>query len=68
MIHQIFLPEVAAVFHLVMNTVPRLNADERRMLAVGGPDAHAGRLHINGYRRLSVFVEQSHLLLAGCRQ
>ena len=31
------------------------------MLAVGGPDAHAGRLHIYGYRRLSVFVEQSYL-------
>ena len=62
MVHQVFLAEVAAVFHLVVNAVPRLDAYKRRMLSVGCPDAHAGRLHVDGHHWIHLLVEQLHLL------
>ena len=62
MVHVLFLLEVALIVSLVVDAVPRFDADEGGVLAVGTPNAHGGRLEPHGDHQILGVVKECHLV------
>lgn len=58
LVHEVTVGEVAFVTVNVGHSVPRLDANERRILAVWRPNAHGWRLECQCHRRLAIGIEQ----------
>ena len=54
MVHEIFVAELSFVFVVVVNAIPRFEADEGSVLAVGCPDAYAGSVELYGDNRTCI--------------
>ena len=54
MVHEIFVAELSLIFVVVVNAIPRFEADKGGILAVGGPYAYTRCVEVHGNYRTGI--------------